>query len=72
LGGGSAAENNAARISGPPLTGMVVPAERTRTVLSALTLGHLRAGESYLWRVLALDEQGRVVGASPLRRLRFQ
>jgi len=72
LGGGSDAEKNAAKISGPPLTGMVVPAERTRTVLSALTLGHLRTGESYLWRVLALDDQGRVVGASPLRRLRFQ
>jgi hypothetical protein len=72
LGGGPALETNAGKISGPPLTGMVVPAERTRTVLSVVTLGHLRSGESYLWRVLALDDQGRVVGASPLRRLKFQ
>ncbi len=72
LGGGAAADSGATKISGPPLTGMVIPADRTETVLSPVTLGHLRAGGDYVWRVLAVDADGRVVGASPLRRLRFQ
>ena len=54
----------------PPLTGMIVPAHMTRLKLGDLTRGHLNSGEDYYWRVIALNQQGRIIARSAFRRIR--
>lgn len=46
------------------VTGMVLPAATTRAPLSELVLSRLEPGSRYLWRVTALDAEGRLVGRS--------
>lgn len=53
----------------PPVSGMLVAGKQTQTVLSATARSHLHPGSIYLWRVLAIGEDGRIVGLSPVREL---
>lgn len=53
----------------PPLTGIMVPGTQTDVALSPGVAGKLTTGRTYLWRVVALDREGRVVGDSPLKEL---
>lgn len=59
-------------VSGRPVSGMLLPRDRQAAELSALAAEHLLPGREYLYRVIALGEQGRVLGASPLRRVRVR
>lgn len=52
-----------------PVTGLLVPALQTEAVLSKLSLEHLSGDGTYVWRVLAIDADGLIIGASSLRTL---
>ncbi len=52
-----------------PVTGMLLPGGEHRAALSALARKGLRGPAVYLWRVVAFDAAGRMVAASPYRRL---
>lgn len=67
--GPSAAEMQTV-LSHPPITGVLVPADKTKTVLSTISRGYLIAGQRYYWRLLAIDLHGVIIAMSPLRELR--
>ncbi|AKH19132.1 hypothetical protein [Sedimenticola thiotaurini] len=53
------------------VTGMLIPKGSTETTLSPLVLGKLQSHQQYLWRVNALDQQGQIIGKSPLKTFAF-
>ena len=52
-----------------PVTGMLVPGEKTRTALSDSARTHLQSGQRYLWRVLAIGSDGNISGESSIREI---
>ena len=50
------------------LSGGIVPADNANTEVSKLVMTHLSNNSEYWWRVVAIDENGLVHGASKLRR----
>ena len=60
----------AAALSRPPVTGMILPGGQTDTALPTTTRWHLRPNGAYLWRVLAIDEDGAIVAVSQVRKIR--
>ena len=60
----------AAALSRPPVTGIILPGGQTETALSTTTRRHLRSNGAYLWRVLAIDEDGAIVAVSQVREIR--
>ena len=58
------------RPSGPPTAGVLLPGDRTRARLSALSDTHLKSGYVYRWRVLAIGESGQALAVSPWREVR--
>ncbi len=69
LGGGQDTRTPV-RLTGKPVTGMVVPGDQAQTVLSPSVRRRLTGGQWYYWRVLAFDDQGRLIGISPVREVR--
>lgn len=63
------AQRQPATLNQAPLTGQVVAGGRTSTSPSRSLLSHLEAGKRYYWRLVAIDDQGQVVGASPLEAI---
>lgn len=55
-----------------PATGMLLPGNSDRTRLSAGVLHRLRPGGVYYWRVIAINSDGAVVAASPVRSIRAE
>lgn len=55
----------------PPLTGVLVPAAKTRLTMGSLSRVHLLSGSDYYWRVVALSDKGRVMARSDFRRIRL-
>lgn len=55
-----------------PVTGVIVPADKTQLTISSTTGAHLLSGENYFWRVIALTKDGKVVGRSTFRRIHIQ
>lgn len=55
----------------PPVSGMLVAGNQTHAILSATARSHLKPGQIYLWRVLAIGEDGHVIGASSIREIRL-
>lgn len=53
-----------------PISGMLVRGNNNQTLLSLAARAHLQPGRVYLWRVLALNKSGEVIGMSQLRELR--
>lgn len=53
----------------PPVTGAVVHGAQTEVTLGQLAVGRLIAGRTYLWRVVALDRDGKFLRDSPLQEL---
>ncbi len=73
LGGGDRTpkpSDVAAALRYAPVTGMLVPGSQTTTTLSANARQRLIPGRAYLWRVLAISEDGTVIGQSPMREMR--
>jgi len=52
-----------------PVAAICVPGDRTEASLEPFTLGQLRAERSYLWRVLAIDANGAVIGSSAAKEI---
>ncbi|MGF1632075.1 MAG: hypothetical protein ACFCUT_21570 [Kiloniellaceae bacterium] len=59
----------AAKATGGPLAGLFVPGDRSEASPEAFTLTQLPGGRSYLWRVLAIDANGAVIGSSSIREI---
>jgi hypothetical protein len=55
----------------PPVAGMMVAGARTRTTLSEAARARLISGQNYLWRVLAIGNDGSVIGESSVREVRM-
>jgi hypothetical protein len=53
-----------------PVSGLWLPGEQRNALLSALAQTHLRAGQAYQWRVVALNSDSEVVGRSALYEIR--
>lgn len=51
----------------PLVAGKLVPGAASRTKLSDISFARLEPGETYRWRVRAIDGGGRVIARSPLR-----
>ena len=58
-----------AALKRPPVTGVLVPAARTRATLAPATRAHLESGTTYVWRVQAIDANGAVIAESPARTI---
>jgi len=54
-----------------PITGVLVPAEKTQLTVGSLSRAHLLVGNHYYWRVIALSEKGQVIARSDFRRINF-
>jgi len=52
-----------------PATGIIVPGSQTEVTLSHVAARRLTAGRTYLWRVVALDRDGKVLCDSTLQEL---
>lgn len=52
-----------------PLAGLFVAGDRTEVVPAAFTLAQLPGDRSYLWQVLAIDDNGAVIGSSSPREI---
>jgi hypothetical protein len=68
-GRGPSTEDVARALSRAPVAGVLVPGNRTQTMLSAAMRARLQHGQGYLWRVLAIGKDGSVFGQSPMRQL---
>jgi hypothetical protein len=64
-----AAAPDAGETAGAPLAGIFVPGDRSEAVAEAFTLAQLPGGRSYLWKVLAIDANGAVIGSSSTREI---
>ncbi len=60
------------RFTREPTTGMVLKGNTRSTRLSSAVLHQLEAGQTYTWRVVAVDASGHVLAASPLQTLRTE
>ncbi len=54
-----------------PITGVLIPATKTRIKIGSLSRTHLIVGTTYYWRVVALSDKGQVVGRSEFRSIQF-
>lgn len=52
-----------------PVTGTQVPATKEQLSFNAISLAHLRTGQTYYWRVIAVDQAGKVLAISKSRQL---
>jgi hypothetical protein len=55
----------------PPATGVLVPGTQTRIALGPQVAARLKAGRSYLWRVVGFGEAGKVLCESPFKESRW-
>jgi hypothetical protein len=53
-----------------PITGMLLPANKTQTVLSPASQRYLTSKQQYLWRVSAIDKNGNIIAVSTLRKIK--
>jgi hypothetical protein len=54
-----------------PLTGVLVPANKTSITIGRLPRSHLQPGATYYWRVIALSNSGQIVGKSEFRAINY-
>lgn len=66
----AAGDNETAALDDAPTTGILIPSDHTSTTLSPSVFGYLTPGETYYWRVIAIDAAGTIVAASALRDIR--
>ena len=48
-----------------PVTGLLVPAIKTKTKISIATRNHLRKGKTYNWQILAIGDHGLIAVSEP-------
>lgn len=54
-----------------PASGLLVPGKKTSLTIGVLSRQHLRHGETYLWRILAIGNDGQILSSSPVREIRI-
>lgn len=54
-----------------PDTGLLVPGKRTSLNIGALSRQHLKHGETYLWRIIAIGHDGTIISSSAIREIRI-
>ncbi len=54
-----------------PASGVLVPGKKTSLSIGALSRQHLHHGETYLWRIVAIGNNGRILTSSPVRKIRI-
>lgn len=54
-----------------PLTGVLIPASKTRLKVGKVSRSYLIPGNNYYWRVLAINEKGHIIAKSEFRRIKF-
>jgi hypothetical protein len=52
-----------------PVTGIVLPANKTSVKLSAMSQQYLQRGHRYRWRVIAVGTDGSVIGVSGMQEI---
>lgn len=58
------------RLQGSPVAGMILPADALQTALPDAVRKRLESGSWYYWRIIAVDNTGKLVGISPIREMR--
>jgi hypothetical protein len=53
------------------ITGVVIPAEQTNTLIGDSSRSYLSSGNTYYWRVVALSEEKQLIAKSEFRSIRF-
>jgi hypothetical protein len=74
MGGALAAEDPQLirrALASPPMAGMMVAGNQTRTTLSASTRAKLQHQRSYFWRIQAIGADGATVGEAQVREIRI-
>jgi hypothetical protein len=69
--GGLAVDQTQPKISGAPFAGILVRGNTTETTLPGNTRSRVHSGETYYWRLLAVGEEGNVIGISPVREVKI-
>lgn len=54
-----------------PLTGVIVPASQTNLTMGQVSMTHLNIGSTYFWRVIAISDSGKKMGASEFRSINY-
>lgn len=54
-----------------PITGVLIPANKTRMKVGKISRAYLIPGSTYYWRVVAINETGQIIGRSEFRRIKF-
>lgn len=54
---------------GQAITGVLVPGSQTKAVISAVSFSYLNRRNEYLWRVIAIDSNGFVIGETAPRSI---
>ena len=54
-----------------PVTGVIVPASQTSLTMGQVSTNHLNIGSIYYWRVIAISDNGKKVGASEFRSINY-
>mgnify|MGYP000144414261 FL=1 len=55
----------------PPITGVLIPANKTRIKVGSVSRTYLIPGNNYYWRVIAINETGQIIARSEFRRIKF-
>lgn len=55
----------------PPVTGVLIPATKTKMKISDISRAHLLSGSVYYWQVVAFSENGDEIARSDYRRIKF-
>ena len=54
-----------------PVTGVLIPASKTRLKIGKVSRTYLIPGNNYFWRVIAINEAGQIIARSEFRKIRF-
>ena len=54
-----------------PVTGVLIPASKTRLKIGKVSRSYLIPGNNYFWRVIAINESGQIIARSGFRRIKF-
>jgi hypothetical protein len=53
------------------VAGVLIRGDKTETMLPENTRGRVESGQIYFWRLLAVGEDGNVIGISPIREIKI-